>query len=181
MLASVTGVSVNVLAVVTSPTVAIVVSSPPAPVSPPAPAPSGSFFDALSVENQLIIAIAAGAGGFAVIAIVCGCLCFRRLSCLRIFMRLHLISEVELSGGKPLGSEQNVETGNMGSERQVHLLPLAAINTVPAMTPVFGVDGKPIINTIPATAINTIPATAIATTSVLGADGKPIYYMGMDD
>ena len=61
----------------------------------------------------------------------------------------------------------------MGSERQVHLLPLAAINTVPAMTPVFGVDGKPIINTI--------PATAIATTSVLGADGKPIYYMGMDD
>ena len=48
--------------------------------------------------------------------------------------------------------------------------PLAAINTVPVTTCVFGADGKPIINTIPATAINTVPVT----TCVFGADGKPI-------
>ena len=58
------------------------------------------------------------------------------------------------------------------------LAPLAAINKVPAMSSVFGIDGQPIINTVPATAINTVPATAIATTSVFAADGQPIY---MDD
>jgi hypothetical protein len=57
------------------------------------------------------------------------------------------------------------------------------INTIPTTTPVFGADGKPIFNIIPATAINTVPATAIsntvpATTCVFGPDGNPIY---MDD
>jgi hypothetical protein len=54
---------------------------------------------------------------------------------------------------------------------------------MPTTTPVFGADGKPIINIIPATVINTVPATAIsntvpATTCVFGPDGNPIY---MDD
>ena len=61
----------------------------------------------------------------------------------------------------------------------INTVPATAINTVPATTTcVFGADGQPIINTIPATAINTVPATAIATTSVFAADGQPIY---MDD
>ena len=53
----------------------------------------------------------------------------------------------------------------------INTIPATAINTVPVTTCVFGADGKPITNTIPATAINTVPATAIATTSVFAADG----------